>query len=157
MTAPSPMADRLSAAHSASLTLPALPVNLTVVRQVVTGAALVAGLTDADIEDIKVAVTEACTNVIVHAYPTGQTGSMHVGVWTMPSQVVVSVIDTGRGLTSDANGERDGLGLGLGLISALARSVDVASTPGEGTCVWMAFGHDADGDVRGPEPSPSAA
>ncbi len=49
--------------------LPLEPGFLSVVRLAVAGAGTRAGLDIAEIEDAKVAVCEACTNVIEHAYP----------------------------------------------------------------------------------------
>jgi serine/threonine-protein kinase RsbW len=143
-------------AEKVSLSLPAMPANLTVVRQVVTGAALVAGMGEADIEDIKVAVTEACTNVIVHAYPDGG-GTMAIEVWTSPSQIVVSVADAGRGIAPATESDRGGLGLGMGLMSALAQVVDVNSEPGKGTQVRMTFGANGDHSPPFDEPPESVA
>lgn len=129
-----------------SLSLPAVASNLMVVRQVVTGAAHVAGLDDALIDDIKVAVTEACTNVVVHAYDD-HGGAMEVGIWAQPNEMTVSVVDHGRGIVEnngDTRIDRGGLGLGMGLIAVLARTVEVTNRPDGGTLVMMRFGSDPD-------------
>ena len=51
------------------LTLPARAENVAVVRHAFGGLADVVDVADQTLSDIKLAVTEACTNVVVHAYP----------------------------------------------------------------------------------------
>jgi serine/threonine-protein kinase RsbW len=51
------------------LTLPARPENVAVARHAIGGFADVVEMPDQTLADVKLAVTEACTNVVVHAYP----------------------------------------------------------------------------------------
>lgn len=144
------LTDALEGSQRFSLRLPALAINLTVVRQAVTGAAIVAGLSGPEIEDVKVAVTEACTNAVMHAYPDA-TGEMDVSAWASPDRLVLRVVDFGQGIDGSADSTKKGLGLGLGLIAALAEEVDVGSEPGGGTHVWMSFAAHPDLDSDLPE------
>src|SRR5216110_2531808 len=57
------------------ITLPARAENVAVVRHAVGGLGEVLEVDDQTLSDIKLAVTEACTNVVVHAYP-GSEGPM---------------------------------------------------------------------------------
>src|SRR3954449_11570188 len=54
------------------LTLPARPENVAVARHAIGGFADVVDVPDQTLADVKLAVTEACTNVVVHAYPNGE-------------------------------------------------------------------------------------
>ena len=122
------------------LSVPARAENLTVVRQALTGVALAVGMEHEQVEDLKLAVTEACTNVVLHAYAPETAGRMDVEAWAGDGAVLVLVRDEGRGITPDIEHARPGLGLGLKLIATLARDVRISAEPGRGTSVWMAFG-----------------
>lgn len=99
---------------------------------------LATSLTDDDLDRIRLAVTEACANVVRHAYPNDP-GVLDVGVCLGRSTVVVDVCDagvgTGEGRAQALPGED---GLGLPLIGMLADRVEI--TPHEpGTSVRMIF------------------
>lgn len=130
------------------LRLPATPESLTMVRQALTGMAEVVGIGDEVIEDLKVAVTEACTNVVVHAY-SGQPGTMEVDSWGEPARLVVLVRDYGTGFIPRVPSIRRGLGLGLQLIASLATEVRISAGAESGTEVLMAFERQ---DGAGPAP-----
>jgi anti-sigma regulatory factor (Ser/Thr protein kinase) len=121
------------------LRLPARPESLTVVRQALSGVAAVVGLDGEDLDDLKVAVTEACTNVVLHAYP-GSEGPLEVEAWGEPKRMTVLVRDEGAGISPRAHADGPGLGLGLQLIAALAADVRISADPGRGTEVVMTFG-----------------
>lgn len=91
--------------------------------------------------DIALALTEACANAILHAYPPSLRArndvELLVDLAYGPNGVVVHVCDTGIGV--DAPSARRGLGLGIGLIHSLADDVQFRSTVGKGTCVRMRF------------------
>jgi len=118
--------------------LPAEADSLAIVRQAVTGVAEVLGLPEERLDDLKVAVTEACTNVVLHAYG-GREGSMEVRVQQDDRSLVVTVRDEGAGIVPRAEKTSPGLGLGLQMIAALADDVRIAAEDGGGTSVRMAF------------------
>lgn len=122
------------------LRLPAQADSLAIVRQAVTGVAEIVGLTDDRIEDLKVAVTEACTNVVLHAYDGRPDGAMmEVRAESSNGSLVVTVNDTGSGIVPRAEKTSPGLGLGLQMIAALADDVRIAANEAGGTQVRMAF------------------
>lgn len=88
-------------------------------------------------DDLKIAVSEACNNVVMHAYD-GRPGSMVVDLAIDRSGVQVAVRDHGRGL-ADPGGADDSTGVGRAVISALADQVDFISAPQGGTEVRMVF------------------
>lgn len=120
------------------LRLPAQPDSLAVVRQAVTGVAEVLGIGDDRLDDLKVAVTEACTNVVLHAYDDDR-GTMEVRAGREDDALVVTVLDDGSGIVPRAERTSPGLGLGLQMIAALADDVSIAANDGGGTAVRMAF------------------
>jgi serine/threonine-protein kinase RsbW len=61
------------------LSLPNRPENVLVVRQALTGVAGAIGLDAVETNDLNTAVTEACNNVVMHAYG-GDEGPLEVGL-----------------------------------------------------------------------------
>ena len=86
--------------------------------------------------DVGLAVTEACTNVVRHAYPAGE-GELRVELRLEPSQLVIMVADDGIGI--DHESLDPGLGVGLALLRALS-TLTVWSD--RGTTVVMRFSCD---------------
>jgi anti-sigma regulatory factor (Ser/Thr protein kinase) len=119
------------------LTLPARPENVAVVRHVLGAFAESLQLPLELIEDLRLAVTEACTNVVRHAYADGHPGAVEVSIRPDAQHVHVVVADFGRGIGTSS--DTSGPGLGLPLIAAIAEAVDLQSAPGGGSRVAMAF------------------
>src|SRR3954451_14655648 len=79
------------------LTLPARPENVAVARHAIGGFADVLDVLDQTLADVKLAVTEACTNVVVHAYP-GSEGPITLRATVYEGVLRVVVVDEGRGI-----------------------------------------------------------
>ena len=121
------------------LSVSAEPESLSVVRQAVTAVADLLGMSSEGRDDLRLAVTEAATNVVVHAYPEGP-GTMRIEVWPMPDSLVIHVTDHGTGIVPRVERVSPGLGLGLPLMAALADEMFiVAAEDGSGTHVGMTF------------------
>jgi anti-sigma regulatory factor (Ser/Thr protein kinase) len=136
--------DPSAVGPSLRLRLPARAENVAVVRQALNGVAEGLALEAFTLTDIKIAVSEACTNVVLHAYPDGE-GPLLVDAWADGAEELVVVVrDQGSGFTPAARTERAGLGLGLALIASLSREVQIGSEPGGGTEVRMRFRLDPD-------------
>jgi serine/threonine-protein kinase RsbW len=128
------------------LVLPGRAENVALVRQALSGVVDVLKLGEGPLLDINAAVSEACNNVVMHAYE-GADGPMHVYLCIQPTELEVIVRDDGVGIRP--NVPEPGLevqGLGLSLIQALTDRVEFLGGMGEGTSVRMSF--DVDG---GPE------
>jgi serine/threonine-protein kinase RsbW len=119
------------------LTLPARPENVAVIRHVLAAFAETLGLPDGLVEDLRLAVTEACTNVVRHAYEAGTGGTIDISIRPEGEHLRVVVADQGRGLGPSP--DTSGPGLGLPLIAALAESVEIEHAPGAGSRVAMSF------------------
>jgi serine/threonine-protein kinase RsbW len=123
------------------LSVPSRPENVLVVRQALTGVAECLDLDAIETNDLTTAVTEACNNVVLHAYDGGE-GPLEVDVYALPEAVTVVVRDHGRGIDPPMPDEQDEdarVGLGLPVISALSRDVELRDRDGGGTEVRMEF------------------
>ena len=118
------------------LTLPARAENVALVRHVVGALAEALSMPQPLIEDVKLAVTEACTNVVRHAYQ-GSEGPLEVVVEPKADCLTVVVTDHGTGIRP--NPASDGAGLGLPLIAALSSQLEIADGPDTGSRVRMSF------------------
>lgn len=130
------MSDRLL-----HLLLPARAQNVIVVRQAVSGLAEALGLPRERIGDLRTVVTEACDNVVLHAYADGD-GPLEVTATAAPGAIEVEVGDRGQGLRPSAGLEQEptlGLGLGLPLIASLSDSYRIEGGAGAGTRMLMRF------------------
>ena len=137
-----PDASRVeSGASDVRLTLPARPENVAVVRHVLGAFAEALQLPDPVIEDMRLAVTEACTNVVRHAYADGEAereGALRVELRPRERGMLVVVEDRGRGLGPSP--DTRGPGLGLPLIAALAQELEIShGSDDRGSRVAMSF------------------
>jgi serine/threonine-protein kinase RsbW len=120
------------------MTLPARPENISVVRRLLGALGETLRLDSNLLEDVRLAVTEACTNVVRHAYGEDEHGTMELVVTPSEEGVRVVVGDRGRGLGPSP--DTRGPGLGLPLIAALADTVEIERrAPGTGSRVAMSF------------------
>ena len=111
------------------LTLPARPENVAVVRHVLGAFAESLHLPADIVDDMRLAVTEACTNVVRHAYD-GDPGPLEIVIRPAGAMIDVIVSDTGRGLAPSP--DTAGPGLGMSLIATLAHSLEVHQAPAGG-------------------------
>lgn len=119
-------------------TVPAVPENVAPLRHEVVDLARDAGASADAQTDVALAVGEACANVVVHAYPPGDSGVLIVRAEIEDRQVTVTVSDQGRGMVPRA--DSPGLGLGLPLIANLADELEIHDGPGGlGTELRMTF------------------
>jgi serine/threonine-protein kinase RsbW len=122
------------------LTLPATAENVIVVRQAIAGVAEALGLTASRIADLKTVVTEACNNVVLHAYDS-HPGPLQVTAVPGDDQLVVEVADQGHGFRPRASEGEASLGLGLPLIAALSDSFEISGGAGQGSSTRIRFGY----------------
>jgi anti-sigma regulatory factor (Ser/Thr protein kinase) len=97
-------------------------------------------LPDALASDVLLAVTEACTNVVQHAYRDSDAdgdGEIEVSAGRADDTLVIAVRDRGRGFAPRV--DSPGLGLGLPVIAALTQNVEIRPLPPTGTEVVMTF------------------
>ena len=118
---------------------PARPESVTEARRAATLWASEIGADEERQCDIALAVSEACTNAVIHAYDEREPGRFRVCVERADGTVRVVVTDWGRGMRPRF--DSPGLGLGLPVITRVASSLEVRVREGEpGTTLVMAFG-----------------
>jgi serine/threonine-protein kinase RsbW len=119
------------------LALAARAENIAIVRHALGGLGEAFAVPEKKLSDVRLAVTEACSNVVVHAYPDGHEGPMEVAASMRDGRLTVLVRDWGRGIRPRP--DSPGLGLGLSLIAALAEQVQLGHNDEEHTEVRMTF------------------
>jgi serine/threonine-protein kinase RsbW len=114
--------------------------NVLLVRQTLSGLAEVIGLDPVELNDVSTAVTEACNNVVLHAYGEGE-GPLEVEIHACPPALRVIVRDYGGGIRPRLQPAEDAPGgIGLPVIRALSHKAEfVDLDPGPGTEVRMEF------------------
>jgi anti-sigma regulatory factor (Ser/Thr protein kinase) len=122
-----------------SLKIPARPENVAVVRQALSGLADSMRLENGVLTNMKVAVSEACANVVVHAYD-GQ-GDLELEILPNGSELTVVVRDEGSGFRPRVSTAEDASWrLGMPLIASVTDALEVGHGPqGRGTEVRMKF------------------
>ena len=120
-----------------TLVVPAVPDSIAVIRQTVSGICEALGASPRAVGDIKLAATEACTNVVLHAYAGRDDGTIELDARAAADELQLLVRDHGNGMTPAPLAE--GLGLGLPLIAALTSTLTIVEADGGGTEVSMTF------------------
>jgi serine/threonine-protein kinase RsbW len=120
------------------LRLESRPQTLTIVRGMLGGVAELLAIDPELLDDLKTSVSEACNNVVLHAYG-GDPGPMEVGLFIADDRIRVTVTDRGVGMVAPPATADAGQGIGLSVIRALTESVRFASAPNDGTEVQMDF------------------
>src|SRR5256885_10262446 len=132
----------ITAEPEVRLVLPSRAENVALVRRALSGVVDVLQLGEGRLLDINAAVSEACNNVVVHAYE-GTEGPMEVYLCIQPTEVEVIVRDQGVGIRPNVpEPDLDVQGRGLSMIQALTDRVEFLGGMGEGTEVRMAFAFD---------------
>jgi serine/threonine-protein kinase RsbW len=112
--------------------------NVVVVRALLSGIAESYGIDADELGDIRTAVTEACNNVVLHAYE-GKRGPMDIEIGLDADSLSATVRDRGIGIGEHAckDEHNDRLAIGLHVIRTLASHADFDEPPGRGTRVRM--------------------
>ncbi len=118
--------------------LPAVPASVPRLRAAVADFVAGAGMREPQLAAVKLAVSEAVTNAVVHAYADAEApGDVHVVTWLRGDTLYVTVSDDGAGIMPRL--DSPGLGVGLPFIAETADTLDIASTAGGGTELKMSF------------------
>ncbi len=129
--------------------------NLTLVRGMLGGVAELLRIDPELLDDLKTAVSEACNNVVLHAYG-GEAGPLAVTIYVNPDAIEVAVRDQGSGISQLAPVDDRMQGIGLPVIQALAQEADFRRGVDGGTEVWMVFAGERDGRSLFGAPAPAA-
>ena len=106
------------------LTLPAIVESVPTARRAVVDAARAAGASERILADVALAVSEACTNVVEHAYrERPEPGTLSLEVEQHGSALTIVVSDEGSGVRP--RDDSPGLGMGMALMAAVADGVQI--------------------------------
>ncbi len=122
-------------ALSFAATYEANPETLAVVRNQMAALARDCGLDDAAIADVRLAVSEAATNALIHGYRE-QPGVVRIEAAIADGELVIAVHDDGTGMAPRA--DSPGLGLGLPVIASLTNRLEIVEGA-PGTELRMTF------------------
>jgi anti-sigma regulatory factor (Ser/Thr protein kinase) len=115
--------------------IPGTPLGVRMLRREMTGMAKDCGMDSEGIADVRLAVTEAATNAVIHAYAKAE-GELSVTATMQDGELAIVIGDTGPGLVERR--DSPGLGVGLSVIASVAERLKIVSHPG-GTEIHMAF------------------
>ena len=123
--------------RSVRLTIPAKPEYITLGRLALTAIAGVRPLSDETLHDLKLALTEACTNSVKHAYGENG-GSVDIVYELLADRLAVEVGDAGTGFDpgsgrGDSDDELEEGGLGIAIIRARTDEVEIGEREGGGS------------------------
>jgi serine/threonine-protein kinase RsbW len=143
----------LVGAHNLSESFPAVAGSVPIARATLANFAAAAGATKHQLQAIRLAASEALTNVVMHAY-RGAPGKIHVSAAVASSELWVLVADDGGGLRPGSDSR--GLGVGLALIADASDDFAIVNRASGGTEVRMRFSFDPPEDVPEDQPRGSS-
>ena len=116
----------------------AVPESIAQLRESAARAALSAGCTEHVVGSVRLAVSEAATNAVLHAYaPDAPPGQVHLDVGVEDEWLVVEVRDDGWGMRP--RDDSPGAGLGLPIVRRITSEVAISRSEAGGTSVRMLF------------------
>jgi serine/threonine-protein kinase RsbW len=131
--------DRMPEAQGGivALTIPARPEYVALCRLALTGIARTRAMSAELVADLKLALTEACSNSVRHAYEEGREGAVEIRYELTDDRLTVEVTDEGAGFDPDvierAQEELDEGGLGIAIIRAVTDHLEIGLRPEGGS------------------------
>lgn len=130
--------------NSVDLQFKSIPENLSLARVLVASMGAQVDMTLNDLEELKVAVSEAVSNGIIHGYENNPDQVIEISVQQYEEKFVISVIDHGRGiddikqaLNAVSSSSSEHMGLGFVFMKSFMDNVEINSEPNRGTKVTM--------------------
>jgi serine/threonine-protein kinase RsbW/stage II sporulation protein AB (anti-sigma F factor) len=118
--------------------LPAVPASTRRIRRGLDETLRMLGVDGGRRSDIALALTEAVTNAVLHAYLDNRPGPVYVAAGVSERHLCVTVSDCGRGMIPRT--DSPGLGVGLSLIRKVSDEVTIGPSGSEaGTCIAMSY------------------
>jgi serine/threonine-protein kinase RsbW len=127
--------EGLATSRTVRLRIPARAEYIALARLALSGLAELTSLSDEDLADLKLALTEAVSNSVRHAYPDGQ-GSVSIAYELSAAALEIEVVDDGEGFDPVLLAPLDGDelsegGLGIAIIRTVADELEIMSRLGE--------------------------
>jgi serine/threonine-protein kinase RsbW len=123
-------------ARAITLRIPAKPEYITLCRLALSGVAQLREIADDTMADLKLALTEAVSNSVRHAYGPNGEGHVEVTYELAPDGLRIEVVDDGEGFDPDEPPSLEGEelsegGLGIAIIRSIADEFEIQSAPGK--------------------------
>ena len=116
----------------------AVPASVPALRGAIAEFVIAAGVREPLLTSVKLAVSEAVTNAVLHAYVGAvRPGAVRVAAWLEKDSLLVEVSDDGGGMMPRL--DSPGLGVGLPFIADTADTLDISSSPRGGAQLRMMF------------------
>lgn len=122
----------------------ALAENVGLARLLTAMVAVQAGFTLAEVDEVKLAVSEAVTNAVVHGYGPSPEQTIRLEIGLESGELRICVADAGRGIADlqhamqpAVSSDPERMGLGFCFMQSHMDSLEVESSPGRGTRVVM--------------------
>lgn len=138
------MAGQVQVENSMALEFLSLPENVGLARVAVAAFAAQVDMTLNELEEIKVAVSEAVSNAIIHGYEGQPRGTVRVTVERTGAGLVITVTDQGKGIADIAlamqpaySTDPERMGLGFAFMQSFMDELEVTSEVNRGTRVRM--------------------
>jgi len=128
------LTDEVALGRLVRLTIPAKPEYITLSRLALAGLSRVRAFSEETLADLKLALTEACSNSVRHAYGDGD-GHVDISFELLDDRLIVEVTDDGTGFELEdrsGDGAGDELtegGLGIAIIRSIADEVEIGGGP----------------------------
>jgi serine/threonine-protein kinase RsbW len=123
-------------ARAIRLRIPAKPEYITLCRLALTGIAQLREIDDDTMAELKLALTEAVSNSVRHAYGPNGDGHVDVTYDLLPDKLAIEVVDDGAGFDPEEapafqGDELSEGGLGIAIIRSIADEFEIESAPGQ--------------------------
>jgi serine/threonine-protein kinase RsbW/stage II sporulation protein AB (anti-sigma F factor) len=118
-------------------TFPATARSVRAIRDQLASVAGRCGLSESQVADVRLAVSEAATNAVVHGCRSSATRTVTAMAQAAGGELCVVIGDDGAGMSPRP--DSPGLGLGLPLIAMLTIGLEVAGGEEGGTQIRMRF------------------
>jgi serine/threonine-protein kinase RsbW len=133
MTSAAAAIDSQADGRTVRLTIPARAEYITLGRLALTGISRLGPFSDELLADLKLALTEATSNSVRHAYTDDTPGVVEIVYELHPDSLTIEVTDDGEGFDpAEADGAPETLtegGLGIAIIRAIADEVEIGAQP----------------------------
>jgi anti-sigma regulatory factor (Ser/Thr protein kinase) len=116
---------------------PAVPDSVPRARKELSAFAAGAGMTGEQLEGVRLVVSEAVSNAVLHAYDQEQ-GEIQVTAAVVPGELWILIADEGAGLRAELS-ENRGLGLGLGWMAQFSDGLTLLTRSSGGLEVRLRF------------------
>jgi serine/threonine-protein kinase RsbW len=126
--------ETLEGMRTVRLSVPARAEYIALARLALSGLADIAGLTEEQVADLKLALTEAVSNSVRHAYAE-EAGFVSIAYELTGDALAVEVVDDGKGFDPERPAPLEGEeltegGLGIAIIRSIADEFELQSQPG---------------------------